>query len=281
MSKYFNITLAVFLAIVIVLSCTVVGNKAADPATYSHTIEVLDKNRSTVLILSAASAAASAAVSALPEDICSSISEELSEFTSWFTMILGFIYLEKYLLTLLGTAACYILIPIGCGLLLINCFFPKGTLQSLGTKLVIFGIVCIFAIPTSIWVSDQIHATYEKSIELTVQSANAVSENLIGDMVNENAESTTIIDEAKAVLDDITNSVAGVIEQFKNVLNRFIEAAAVMIVTTCIIPILVILSFLWVVKTLFNLPIVVPTQMLKPKKVKHSRNGDNELMLTE
>ena len=56
-SKYFNITLAVFLAMVIILSCTVGGNKAADPATYSHTIEVLDKNRSTVLILSAASAA--------------------------------------------------------------------------------------------------------------------------------------------------------------------------------------------------------------------------------
>ena len=71
------------------------------------------------------------------------------------------------------------------------------------------------------------------------------------------------------------------IEQFKNVLNRFIEAAAVMIVTTCIIPILVILFFLWVVKTLFNIPIVVPTQILKPKKAKHSRDGDNELMLTE
>lgn len=281
MSKYFNITLAVFLAIVIVLSCTVIGKKASDPATYSHTIEVLDKNRTTVLVLSAASAGASAAVSALPEDICSSISEELSEFTTWFTMILGFIFLEKYLLTLLGTAACYILIPIGCGLLLINCFFPKGTLQSLGTKLAIFGFVCIFAVPTSVWVSDQIHVTYEKSIELTVQSANAVSENLVGDMVNENSESTTIIDEAKAVLDDITNSVAGVIEQFKNVLNRFIEAAAVMIVTTCIIPILVILFFLWVVKTLFNIPIVVPTQMLKPKKVKHTHDEDNELMLTE
>ena len=66
MSKYFNITLAVLLAIVIVLSCTVIGKKAADPATYSHTIAVLDKNRSTVLVLSAASAGASAAVSALP-----------------------------------------------------------------------------------------------------------------------------------------------------------------------------------------------------------------------
>ena len=43
--------------------------------------------------------------------ICSSISEQLSEFTSWFMMILGFIYLEKYLLTILGAAACYILLP--------------------------------------------------------------------------------------------------------------------------------------------------------------------------
>lgn len=280
MEKHLSNVFALILALAIILSCTLIGNKATDPATYSHTIEALDRNRSTVLALSAASAAASAAVSALPTDICSSLSEQLSEFTSWFAMILGFIYLEKYLLTLLGGAACYFLIPVGCGALLINCFFPKNSLWNLGSKLLALAMVALFAIPTSIWVSDRINATYSQSIEITVESAGAVSDNLMGNMVNDSEENTTVIDEAKAILDDVSNSVAGVIDQFKNVLNRFIEAAAVMIVTTCLIPILVILFFLWTVKVLFNAPIVVPTQHPKPRKIKGS-GSENSLMPRE
>lgn len=281
MTRYLRITAIVVLTLAIILSCTFVGNKMTDPATYSHTIEVLDKNRTTVLALTAASAAASAAVSTLPDDYCSAISEQLSEITSWFMVILGFIYLEKYLLTILGAAACYLLIPIGCGALLINCFFPRGMLQSIGTKLLVFGLVLLLAIPAGVWVSDQINATYSESIEITVQSASAVSDNLLADELDENEESTTVIDKAKTLLGDLSGSVGGVIQQFKNMLNRFIEATAVMVVTTCIIPILVILFFIWVVKTLFNIQVVIPTQALKPKKSKRSHDGEKELMLTE
>lgn len=280
MAKYLRYGMAIILAIAIIISCTVMGNKLTDPSTYAHTIEVLDKNRTTVLGLSAASAVASAAVSYLPGDMCSSIAEQLSEISSWFMMILGFLYLEKYLLTILGAAACYILIPIGCSALIINCFFPKGTLQSIGIKLVAFGVAMLLVIPTSVWISDQINATYSKSIEMTVQSADAVSNHLTNEVTGEDDEQTTLIDEAKAMLSDIVGSVAKVIGQFKNLLNRFIEATAVMIVTTCLIPILVVLFFMWLVKTLFNIPISVSPQMLKPKKINRSRN-ENELQLSE
>ena len=74
MAKVLRLTVVAILSLAIILSCTVLGNKMTDPTTYSHTIEVLDKNRTTVLGLTAASAA-SAAVSALPDDIGSSIAE--------------------------------------------------------------------------------------------------------------------------------------------------------------------------------------------------------------
>ena len=281
MAKYLRIAAIVVLVLAIILSCTVVGKKMTDPTTYSHTIEVLDQNRATVLGLTAASAAASAAVSTLPDDYCSSIAEQLSEITSWFMMILGFIYLEKYLLTILGAAACYLLIPVGCGALLINCFFSKGMLQSIGTKLLAVGLVLLLAIPAGVWVSDQINAIYSESIELTVQSASAVSDSLITEGLDGDEEHTSVIDKAKTMLGDLSGSVAGVIQQFKNMLNRFIEATAVMVVTTCVIPILVILFFIWVVKTIFNVQVIVPTQIMKPKKVKHTHNEETELMLTQ
>jgi len=281
MAKYLRIALAVLLALTIILSCTVIGNKLTDPATYSHTIEVLDHNRTTILGLTAASAAASAAVSALPDDVCSPLAQEISDFTTYFMLILSVIYLEKYLLTILAAAACYILIPVGCSALLVNWFFPKGALQSIGTKLVVLGAAVLLVIPTSVWVSDQINAIYSESIAITVESASAVSENLIGEVADEGEENTTVIDEAKALLGDLSGSVAGVVDQFKNLLNRFIEATAVMIVTTCLIPLLVIVCFVWIVKTLFNVQIVVPTSLPKSKRLKRPHSNENELALTE
>lgn len=281
MRKYLRMGAVFILALAIILSCTVVGNKLTDPATYAHTIEVLDQNRVTVLGLSAASAAASAAISAIPDDICSPLAQEISELTSWFLVILAVIYLEKYLLTILGAAACYLMIPIGCGALLINCFFSSGTLKSIGTKLVAFGAVLLLVIPTSVWVSDQINAVYSDSIAVTVQSAGAVSDSLFGEMEDEDGENISVIDKAKSLLGDVSGSVAGVIEQFKNVLNRFIEAVAVLVVTTCLIPILVLLFFAWIVKTLFNVQIIIPTPAAKQKKMKHVGTGEKEMALTE
>ena len=273
MAKYLRIALIFILAVIIILSCTVIGNKLTDPASYGHTIETLDKSRTTVLGLSAASAAASAAVSALPSDICSPLSQQLSEFTEWFLLILSIIFLEKYLLTIFGFAACYILLPVGCGALLTNCFFPSRSLQSIGKKLIVFGAALLLVIPVSVWVSDQINAIYSRSIEITVESASAVSDNLIGEISDSNGENTSVIDEAKTILDDMSGSVAGIIDQFKNVLNRFIEATAVMIVTACLIPIFVVLFFIWIIKMLFNIQIMLPAHL--PKQIKnHHRNSD-------
>ena len=149
MSRTLQGLVVVQLALAIIFSCTFVGNKMTDPVTYTHTIEVLDRNCTTVLGLSAASAAASAAVSTLPDDMCSSIADQLSEFTSWFMMILGFIYIEKYLLTILGAVACYGLFPLGFGALLVDRFFPKSSLRSVGVKFVILGTAVLLTIPSS------------------------------------------------------------------------------------------------------------------------------------
>ena len=276
MTKYFRLAGIILLTLAIILSCTVLGNRLTDPASYAHTIEVLDNNRSAVLGLAAASAAASAAVSAIPDDVCTPLAEEISELTTWFTIILAVVYLEKYLLTVLGAAACYILIPVGCAALLINLFFPKRILRSVGTKLVAIALAMLLVIPTGVWVSDRINSIYSRSIEATVESANAVSDNLFGEMQGADGESSTIIDEAKTLLGDLSGSVAEVIEQFKNVLNRFIEATAVMIVTTCLIPIIVIMFFVWALNTMFNIPIIVPTPQLRPGRRRRSREGEDE-----
>lgn len=277
MGKILRISSIVLLALCIILSCTVVGNKLTDPASYSHTIEVLDYNRETVLKLSTASAVASAAISALPDDLCTPISEQLSELTAWFMLILSFVYLEKYLLTILAMAACYILLPAGCSALLVNMFLPRNAWRTIGWKLIAFGAAMLLVIPSGVWISDRINDIYAQSIEVTVQSAGDISNELVNDISTGNDESTTVIDDSNASLSNTGGSVARVIKQFKNLLNRLIEAAAVTIVTTCLIPIMVVIFFIAVIKALFNVPINVKPQELMPKKG-WNRRANNDLV---
>jgi len=281
MEKLWNGIVVVTLVVAIILCYTVLGNKLTDPTTYSHTLEVLDENRTSVLGLTAASAVASAAISSLPDDMCTPLAEEISELTTYFLMILSVIYLEKYLLTILAGASCYLLIPAGSAALLVNRFFPRNFLRNIGGKLLIFGVAVLLVIPTSVWVSDQINGIYAGSIELTVESATAVSENLISGSTGEGEENTSVIDEAKSLLGNLTGSVTAVVEQFKNILNRFIEAIAVMIVTTCLIPILVILFFGWLIKTLFSVPVVIPPQLSGIRKRKHGHGEETGMAVTE
>ena len=272
MERNFRLVVAVVLVIAIILSVTVLGNKFTDPTTYSHSIEVLDDNKATVLSLAAAAAAASTAVSAIPDDTGSAISEELSEFTTWFMVILAVIFLEKYLLTIFGAAACYILFPIGFGLLLVNCVLKRNHLKDIGKRLVTFGVVLLLIVPTSVWVSDHIRATYAESIEMTIQSASTAGDNVFSETSTEEENSKGL----RSILTTVGDSVTGLLDQFKNLVNRFIEATAVMLVTTCLIPILVVLFLIWVMKTLFNAPIVVPSQLLPPRKHRHSDEDEEE-----
>ena len=41
-------------------------------------------------------------------------------------------------------------------------------------------------------------------------------------------------------------------------MNRFLEALAVMLVTSCVIPVLVLLFFVWFVKAMFSAPLLSP-----------------------
>ena len=50
------------------------------------------------------------------------------------------------------------------------------------------------------------------------------------------------------LLNKLTDTKESLTEQASAVLNRFVESLAVMIVTSCVIPILVLLFFIWLVR---------------------------------
>ena len=58
--------------------------------------------------------------------------------------------------------------------------------------------------------------------------------------------------EDESLLDKIKDKVTGISDEIQNSLNNFIESLAVLLVTSCLIPLLVLGFFIWIIKAILG-----------------------------
>lgn len=245
--------LSIVLPIIIALfSIFVLAKPASTPSTYKKTIASLDEKKTTVMELAAASTAVSAAITLIPGDTGTPIAEKLVDLSTYFLVVLCAIYLEKYMLTLAGYGVFKVLIPAICILFIVNVFRKSETCERLMKKIGIFSLALVLVVPVSVKVSDFIQKTYEESINETISSAKEISDELEDE-------------EDKSLWDRITDGATSAVKKVEQSLNQFVEALAVLIVTSCIIPILVLVFFVWLMKMLLGMDDSLKT--VKRKKI--------------
>ena len=287
--EYKKCIIAVILLLVAILSVTVIGKYVSAPENHQKTIASLDEKKQTVMELTAASTVTSALITLFPGDTATPIAEKMADVSGYLLIVLCAIYLEKYLVTITGYVAFTYLIPAACVLWILNLFFANATVRKLAAKLAVFGIAIFLVVPASVKISDLIGDTYQAQIEATIEDAkstqnilensdpgNDTGETEIGTGTTEAATANTqektnsesgsvsnIFDWAKDAFSSAKDSVANVVEnvtisteelvqKVENSLNHFIEAVAVMIITSCVIPMLVLLLFFWMVKIVLD-----------------------------
>lgn len=240
--------------VIMLFSMAVLSKAASNPENHKKTIAALDEKKADVLKLTAASAAASTAIAAIPGDSTTPVANKLADLTSYFLIILMVIFLEKYLVTLTGYAAFFILIPAACILFAVGICLNRTFLKALAAKTAVFGFVIFMIIPLSIKVTAMIEETYESTMETTMKEAQDIT-----DEINDNTDSEGNI--ISKFVSKIKDGVSGLMEKGENLLNHFIEVVAVMMVTSCFIPIIVLLFMLWFVRLLFGIQITVPKDL--------------------
>lgn len=288
-----NITkciIAILLIIIGAVSFASVSKYASKPENHKATIESLDDKKETVLELTAATTATSALITLLPGDAATPIAEKMADLSTYLLVVLCAVFLEKYLVTITGYAAFRYLIPAACVLFLINLAVNNETIRKLASKLLIFGLAIFVVVPASVKMSDLIENTYRAQIESAMEEAKD-TQDIVGDVSDR--ESTTeaasdtqsdrkeqsanndttsdsgvfgFLDKAKDAIsnakDSVNDAVSNVaisseelVKKVENTLNRFIEAVAVMIITSCIIPMLVLVFFFWLIKILLEVDV--------------------------
>lgn len=253
-----KLLIAGLLLLLAVACCLYAGDWASSPVTHAATMEGLQEKMDTVMWLSGSAAVASAAISALPGDMATPIADELADFTSYFLMVLCVLMAEKYLAGFLGAAAFRVLIPLALALTGVSLFVIPRRLRALAVKLAAVGLALFLLIPVSLQLSEAVYRAYDPAIQETVENADRLSEDAAAFAGTEGDDS-------------LWNTLSGTLRTWKDraadALNRFLQSLAVTIVTSCLIPVLVLLFFLWIIKQLTGLD-------LSPRL--HRRRGQKE-----
>lgn len=265
-NKVFRTCMIVLCIIIAIISNVILAKNYASPdyETNQKTIRYLDEKKTTALELCAGATALSAVITMVPGDTGTPIAEKLTDLSGYFLIVVSAIYLEKYLLTILGALTFKWLIPIAMVALVLYFGVKKDIFGKLGVRILIFGLALYAVIPVSVHVSQLIYNTYQESINATLEETDRIisqtqettDEALSGqqttDQETDEGIFSGLIDKAKDTIDKAKNSVGIASEQFKYMLNKFIDGLAVLIVTTCLIPVLVMVFFVWLVKLLLG-----------------------------
>lgn len=281
----FRIVMIVLCIVIALVSNIVLAKNYSSPeyTVNKKTITYLDEKKTTALELCAGATALSAAITLIPGDTGTPIAEKLTDLSGYFLIVVSAIYLEKYLLTILGALTFRWLIPAAMIAIALYFGIRRDFFWKLGVKILIFGLAVYAVIPVSVHVSQLIYNTYQESIDTTL----AETENLIS-QTEGNAQSSTesnqnsgdegffagLVDKAKDTIEQAKDTASIATEQFKYMLNKFIDGLAVLIVTTCLIPILVMVFFVWIVKMILGTAITQPAAMVPGITKKDSGNKE-------
>lgn len=168
----------------------------------------------------------------------------------------------------------------------------QALLRNFALRLAVFAVAGFLVVPTSVMVSDIVQATYKADVEsVTAAVTSAPEESPIEEpqaeevtaepevsertqedrnvldsflgWVSDRAADTSsvandVVDAAGNAVKTVTEGAESFIDSAKNVLNRMIEALAIMVVTCCVIPIVTLLFFVWLANVILGLGINMP-----------------------
>lgn len=287
-NKKLQIGFIVALVVLALLSGFVARPHFADTKTWDSTIEVIDQKKGNVLALTTSCVALSAGITALPGDTGTPVAEQLAQLSGNLGIVLAVLYLEKYLLTILWSVGLGILIPFALVLFAVSLgvhgrWSTSAVLRRVATRVLVVAVIGMALVPASVWVSQKVDETYQVSIEQAEQKATSAAEASSSKSEKKSEAKTDknvleqLTEGASSLLTSVTDSAKSMTDEVVQQVTDLIEGVIVMIVTSCVIPLLVLAAFLWLGHVLLGIDISGPTNYLTGRFLsapsKHAKKG--------
>ena len=235
-----------------VFSLMVLTRIIPDSKYMQETISHLEESQNKIMKFSGTTIGTSVALSALPDDFASPLAGTVSDLNTYFIFMFAVIFVEK-LIVLIGTkiSLAYI-IPFACVLYIASILTSKDLFKSFATKLLILGISLVIVIPFSTHFTDKVCAEYLTYVDETISETEA-GNNKINDVMSSSDENSSVFEKLSNAFKTAIQDANDLLAYFKNVVRKCVNSIAIMLVTTFVLPLLMMLLFRWLLKELFSL----------------------------
>ena len=273
--KLVKILAIVFL---MVFSFTVLTHVIPESKFVQDTVKHLEDSQNTIMKFSGTTIATSLSLSALPNDFASPLASTVSDLNTYFIFIFAVLFVEKLLVIEGIKIALVWMIPAACILGILAIVFEKEMFKNFAKKLLILGISVIMVVPVSTHFTENVCADYLTYVDETIEEADAGA-GKINEIMAEGNEEATFFDKLSDAFKTAISDVNDLLAYFKNVVKKCVNSVAVMIVTTFVLPMLVMLLFRWLLTELFALHLPAPKVSIKlPKELKNKFRKETDLI---
>ena len=249
-----KVLLAVFF---ILLSIFVLAYEVPKTKLVQETVESLEESRIQIMDFSGATITTSLAITALPDDFGTPLADTLADMNTYFVFVFAVVFVEKLLVVEGIRLAFTYVIPIALVLYILGLLLTKDRVKVFGEKLFIFGMAVVLVIPISTHFTETICADYLVYVDETIAEANDGAEK-VNEIMSTNPDEATIFEKLSNAFKTAMKEMSDLMDYFENVLKKFVNSIAIMIVTTFVLPLFVLMVFKWLLNELFTLNLFVP-----------------------
>lgn len=231
---------------IILISLLILNPIMTNPGTHRGSLDVIDRNKMKATTLSVTVTVASTALSMMPDDTAAPIADELSELSTPLMIITCVLFFEQFMLTTMEHVAFAWLIPIAMAFRLASVYSRKKSMLIASNKMIMIAIVCACVIPFSAMVTNMVENSFAESINRVNQSINEMSQ-AFEMIINGNEEGDIL-----SFVSNVVSGIGSLLSFAKEALGLLIDAVAILIITSCVIPALTAILFIWCIKSIIT-----------------------------
>jgi len=270
-----------FAILIMVISIHVLTVKIPESKYIQQTIDHLEKSQNTIMTFSGTSITTSLALSALPNDFASPLASTVADFNTYFIFMFAVLFVEKLLVIEGIQIALTWIIPAACALYIGSVLSSKAVLKTFAGKLMVLGLSIIIVIPCSTHFTETVCADYLAYVEETIEETEAGSSKINEVMISSD-EDATFFDRLSNAFKTAIQDVSDLLAYFRGVIKKCVNSVAIMLVTTFVVPLLIMFLFRWLLSELFSLHLPTPNiPIILPKHDRKSRSKTTDITITE
>lgn len=260
------------LILMAVVSFCILANKVPECKWVDETKASLEESRTTIMEFSGATIATSLAMSALPDDFASPLANTLTDMNKYFVFIFAVLFVEELIVVEGIKIAFSYMIPIACLLYGLSIIFNKELFKRFAVKIAVLGVAVVAVVPLSTHFTEAVCDDYLAYVDETIAEADAGAAK-VNDAMMTSSEESTIFDKLSAAFENAIKDVTMLIEYFNNVIKKCVNSVAIMLVTTFVLPMLVLFFFRWLLNELFSLNLNAIPAAVSEFCMKTKQNG--------